>query len=176
MKDRTVVGDFGIFRVERSKVTTADGVPKHEVHTFQCADWCNVVPVTPDGHVVFIWQYRFGSDALSLEVPGGMIDPGESARTAALRELEEESGYRGHPDALETLSVLAPNPALQGNLLHTFVARNVTPTGRTNFDDLEECETALIHVDDLPELLDSGVIQHALCAVAVETFLRRERR
>jgi ADP-ribose pyrophosphatase len=173
MKDPVVAGDFGVFRVLRHKLETPAGVSKRDVHTFECRDWCNVIPVTDDGHVVMIWQYRFGTDALSLEVPGGVIDEGETPEHAALRELEEEAGYRA--PAVELLSVLEPNPALQGNRIFSFVARHATATGQTKFDDLEECETVLVPIRDLPALLDSGAFSHALCAVALETFLRRER-
>jgi ADP-ribose pyrophosphatase len=175
LKEPQMVGEFGIFRVLRHKLESPDGAPKRDVHTFLSGDWCNVIPVTPDNRVVFIWQHRFGSDSLSLEVPGGVIDTGEAPEAAALRELEEESGYQVASSDIELLSVLEPNPALFGNRIFSYVARNVTPTGRTHFDDLEECETVLVPVTELPALLDAGKIAHALCAVALETFLRRLR-
>ena len=56
---------------------------------FGCPDWCNVVAVTEEGKVVLVWQYRFGTDAMSLEVPGGVIDPGESPESAARSDRVE---------------------------------------------------------------------------------------
>jgi ADP-ribose pyrophosphatase len=170
-KDPEVVADFGIFRVHRSKLETPEGISERAVHTMEVRDWCNVLPITADGHAVLIWQYRFGSDALSLEIPGGVIDPGESPEHAALRELEEESGYRSK--RLQLLSVLEPNPAFQDNRIYSYVAFDCEPTGRTNFDELEDCETVRVPVAELPQLLDDGVVTHALCAMVIDRFLRR---
>jgi ADP-ribose pyrophosphatase len=170
-KDPEVVADFGIFQVRRSNLETPEGVAKRAVHTMAVRDWCNVLPITTDGHAVLIWQYRFGSDALSLEIPGGVIDDGESPEHAAHRELEEESAYR--TTKLQLLSVLEPNPAFQNNRIHSFVALDCEPTGQTNFDELEDCETVRVPVAALPQLLDQGVITHALCAMVIDRYLRR---
>jgi ADP-ribose pyrophosphatase len=59
------------------------------------ADWCNVIAVTPDGKLVLVRQFRFGIEEFSLEIPGGIIDPGETPVAAAVRELREETGYVG---------------------------------------------------------------------------------
>ncbi|HWL87481.1 MAG TPA: hypothetical protein VNO21_16870, partial [Polyangiaceae bacterium] len=68
-------GRYRIFDVLNHDVTDSTGAPRRDVYTMACPDWCNVVALTPDDRVVFIWQYRFGSDALGLEVPGGVIEP-----------------------------------------------------------------------------------------------------
>ena len=77
------------------KVTLEDGAgkPRGDGFTIRCADWCNVVAVTPDDCLVLVWQYRFGIEGFSLEIPGGVVDPGESPEQAARRELQEETGY-----------------------------------------------------------------------------------
>jgi 8-oxo-dGTP pyrophosphatase MutT (NUDIX family) len=171
---REVVADFGIFAVERGPYVRGGGQLTRDVHTFRCRDWCNVIPVTRDGHIILIWQYRFGTDAFSLEVPGGVIDEGEAPEHAAARELQEECGYRA--TRIEHLSTLQPNPALQGNVIHSYIAWDAEPFGETNFDELEECEAVRIPLARLGELLDGGEVQHALCAVALEAFLRRVTR
>jgi ADP-ribose pyrophosphatase len=170
-EELAVVHDYGIFAVERGPVRDAEGVLRRNVHTFRARDWCNVIPITQSGELVLIWQYRFGSDALSLEVPGGVIDPGELPAQAALRELREECGYEA--SRVDLISSLQPNPALQGNRIFSYVAWDATPTGATAFDELEACETVTVPLRDLGALLDSGEMQHALCVVALETFLRR---
>jgi ADP-ribose pyrophosphatase len=166
-----IVADFGIFAVEKGLLHDAAGQPMRDVFTFGCRNWCNVVAVTPAQEIVFVWQYRFGPGELSLEVPGGVIDPGEAPEAAARRELLEESGFEA--GKIELLSDLQPNPALQGNRIYSYVAWDAVPTGSTAFDELEECETALVPRSSLGALLDSGQVQHALVAVALETFLRR---
>lgn len=166
-KSRHDVADHGVFRVER---LVYESLPR-DIFVFACPDWCNVVAETEAGEIVLVWQYRFGTDALSLEVPGGVIDPGESPEAAAIRELREETGYEAA--SVELLSVVEPNPALQNNRCFTYVARGVKLTGATAFDELEDLEVALVPRRDLPALLDSGQVTHALVVSALETYVRR---
>lgn len=168
----TKIGEFGIFSVTRSALFDAEGREKRHVHTFEVRDWCNIVPVTPEGEVLLVWQYRFGTGEFSLELPGGVVDEGEAPMAAAIRELKEEAGATS--PRVELLSVLEPNPALQGNLLHSYVAWDTeVEEHATDFDELEELESLRVPIADLPALLDRGVIRHALCTTVLEMFLRR---
>jgi ADP-ribose pyrophosphatase len=161
------LSDHGVFAVER---LSYEGAPR-DVFVFTCPDWCNVVAETAAGEIVMVWQYRFGTDAVSLEIPGGVIDPGEAPEQAARRELREETGYEA--DSFELLSTVEPNPALQGNRCFTYLARGARLAGETSFDDLEECETVLARQGDLPALMDEGAVTHALVVVALEAYLRK---
>ena len=168
-----VVGKYRVFDVLHHHVVDADERPRKDVYCFSCPDWCNVVALTEKDELVLIWQYRFGTDALSLEIPGGVIEPGESPRDAAERELREETGYEA--SSFEHLMTVDPNPALQGNRCHTFLARGARLAGSTAFDELEECELALIPSAHATDLLDGGHITHSLVIMALERFLRRSR-
>ena len=164
-----LVADHGVFKVERL-VYEETPLPR-DIYVFVCPDWCNVIAETPEGELVFIWQYRFGTDALSLEIPGGVIDPGEEPLAAARRELLEETGYEA--ESFELVSVVEPNPALQGNRCFTYLARGARPTGKTAFDDLEDLETVLVPKSELADLLDDREITHSLVVVAIELYLRK---
>ena len=164
------VGHFRIFAVDNSDLFDSHGKKRGDVYTMRCPDWCHVIPVTSQGQIVMVWQYRFGSDELSLEIPGGVIDEGEEPIVCAGRELLEETGYAA--GTLEPFGSVQPNPAFAGNRLYTFIARDVTFSGETAFDALEELEVALVNKVDIPHLLDTGVIQHALVHCALERFLR----
>ncbi len=91
---RETVGDYRIFTVERSvAVSPADGQPR-TFHRIQSQNWTQILPITVDGYVVMIRQYRHGAERVTLEIPGGLVDPGEDPAEAALRECLEETGYR----------------------------------------------------------------------------------
>jgi 8-oxo-dGTP pyrophosphatase MutT (NUDIX family) len=79
-------------------------------------DWVNVVAVTPERKIVLVRQFRFGSNSLSLEVPGGVTEKGEDPLAAGVRELSEETGYGGGRVSL--MGSVYPNPALQDNRCH----------------------------------------------------------
>ncbi len=167
------VGDYRVFGVDRHVVRDGDGAPRGDFFTFACRDWCNVIAITPDDEIVMVWQYRFGTDRMSLEVPGGVIDEGESPIASARRELLEETGYA--VDSIDPFVVVEPNPALQGNRCFTFLARGARRVAEPSFDEQEELEIALVPVAHLAKILDDGLVTHALVHSALETFLRRGR-
>lgn len=179
LEHRETLAQHPVFSVLRSHYADGPAGPRREFYTIACPDWCNVLAVTPDANVVLVRQFRFGNDRISLEVPGGMIEPGEDPAHAVRRELEEETGYVAGDLAL--LSNLCPNPALQGNRIHSYVAWNAVPTRAGALAgalhgvaaELEECETVLWPRARLAELLDDGAVDHSLCAIVLETFLRK---
>jgi 8-oxo-dGTP pyrophosphatase MutT (NUDIX family) len=165
------VGSYRVLEVVQVSLEDGAGRARGDAFTVRCNDWCNVVAVTPDDEVVLVWQYRFGSEELSLEIPGGVIDPGEAPEQAARRELREETGYEA--DDFELLLVVEPNPAIQNNRCFTFLARGARPTATTGFDPQEELETTLLPAARVSELLDSGQVTHALVQGALEAFWRK---
>lgn len=165
------VADHGVFKVERL-VYEVTPLPR-DIFVFAVPDWCNVLAETPEGELVFVWQYRHGTDEMSLEIPGGVIDPGEEPIDAARRELEEETGYTA--ESFELVSVVEPNPALQGNRCFTFLARGARLTAETAFDDLEDLETLVVPATDIAPLIDDQAVTHALVVVALELYLRKYR-
>jgi ADP-ribose pyrophosphatase len=171
---RSTLATYRIFSVERGEWSDASGTPRGDGYVIRCDDWCNVVALTPDDHVVLVWQYRYGTDCMSLEIPGGCIDRGEDPAAAATRELREETGYVA--DSLEPLLVIEPNPATQSNRCHTFIARGARRTQDTAFDPGEEIETVLVPADRVADLLDGGQIRHSLVQGALEAFWRKRHR
>lgn len=141
------------------------------VYVLEHPDWCNVVAITEADELVLVRQLRFGLRAPSIELPGGMLEPDEDPASGAMRELREETGYAA-PRA-ELLLVTNPNPSLQGNRLHTFVARGARLLHATEFDEHEDCETVLVPIEHAARLLDEGHMTHALDHAALSTFLRR---
>jgi ADP-ribose pyrophosphatase len=133
-------------------------------------DWVNVLPITADGRAVLIRQPRFGIDAVTLEIPGGIVDPGEDPLEAARRELTEETGFGG--GTWRSLGSAHPNPAIQTNRVHMFVAEGVSIVGPQHLDPLEDITVELTPLDRLGNLVDEEVITHALVIVTVLRYLR----
>jgi 8-oxo-dGTP pyrophosphatase MutT (NUDIX family) len=137
----------------------------HDFHVLECPDWVNIVPLTADREVVMVKQYRHGLDGITLEIPGGMLDPDDpSPLVAARREMQEETGY----DSADVvpIGVVHPNPAIQTNRCHTFLARDVRLTGPLRWDGTEETEVVVVPLDRVPELVRDGAITHALVVAA----------
>jgi ADP-ribose pyrophosphatase len=131
-------------------------------------DWVNVVAVTPGGEIVLVRQFRFGSDALSLEIPGGVMEEGEDPVAAGLRELGEETGYAG--GKVRLLGSVNPNPAIQDNLCHFVLVEGVVPTIPMDWDDDEEIEVSTAPVAEVLAWARSGRITHSLTVAALMLF------
>lgn len=131
-------------------------------------DWVNVVALTPDHHLVLVRQFRYGTNDFSLEVPGGVIDPGEDPVEAGVRELREESGYVG--TAARLLGSVHPNPAMQSNRCHLVLVENARREAELDWDPDEELEILTRPVDEVYALARSGGITHALVLDALLLF------
>lgn len=158
-----------IFTVEESfSVSPYDGT-EHSYFRLRCDEWVQVVPVTAGGEIVLVREYRHGSRALSLEVPGGLLEAGETPADTALRECLEETGYRG-TRALP-LGRRNPNPALFSNTLHAFWAPDVERVAEIRNTGTEHTEAVLVPIDGIRGLLRDGTIDHALVAGTLWRFL-----
>jgi len=152
--------DCRVFTVSRTTAESPVDGSHHPYFRIDSVDWVNVVPLTSDDEVVMVKQYRHGLQEITLEVPGGMVDPGEEPQAAALRELLEETGYRA--GEIFALGSVNPNPALFGNRLHTFVAKGCELVAEVANDEREETIVELVPRRKLRELVLEGKVDHAL--------------
>ena len=128
-------------------------------------DWAHVLPLTRDGRVVLVKQFRFGSQEISLELPGGVVDPGEQPADAVARELEEETGFRA--GRVVPLGRFRPNPAHFTNTVHTFVALDCEQVHDGKPDSGEDVKVELATKEEVRKLTREGKITHALILATV---------
>ena len=162
--------DYAVFKtafVEGEHPRTGQ---KKRFSVLEADDWVNIVAITNDEQVVLIKQFRIGSAGVSLEIPGGIIDPGEEPLAAGARELREETGYTG--GSWQLTGRVHPNPALQGNWLWTCLATGVERTHEPDPGPGEVVSVHLVTLDEVHHKLLAGEITHALvvCAFARLAF------
>ncbi|MFH1739478.1 MAG: NUDIX hydrolase [bacterium] len=153
---------FSIHRVRSRSPRTGKILPFHIV---ECGTWINVFPVTESGHVVMIRQYRQGTEEITLEIPGGLVEAGEEPLHAARREMIEETGYDS--ETIIPLGSVTPNPAFITNRCHIFLAPHASLVTGQSLDQGEDIEVVLTPIDQLPQLVAEGAIHHALVVAAV---------
>jgi len=166
--EREHLQDCAVFSVGRSWSRSPHTGRLHPFYRIDSRDWVNIVPVTADGRIVMVRQFRHGSGRHTLEIPGGLVDPGETPAEAAMRELLEETGFGA--EAVEPIGALNPNPALFGNCCHTFLATDVARVGEVRNEGVEETVVELVPRAELAALARSGEIDHALVVAALYWF------
>lgn len=160
--------DCAVFRVSRTRARSPRTGRVGTFFRIEADTWVNVVPLTDDGQVVLVRQYRHGAEDLTLEIPGGIVDGHESPLRAAERELLEETGYRARE--LVPAGDLNPNPALFGNRVHTFVALGCERVDDVRNPGFEETAVELVPRAELRARVCAGEIDHALVVAALYRF------
>ena len=164
------LADFRIFKLKEDLWASPNRDYKQNFISIEAPDWVNVVALTQDHQFICVKQWRAGTNTIELEVPGGMIDTRDSSPiSAGVRELLEETGYRGEKATI--IGKIFPNPAIQNNICHTVFVSGCRKVSETRFDPGEEIVTELIPEKDLEQRLKEGAFQHALVAVAFQHYL-----
>jgi len=140
----------------------------------EAKDWAVVVPYvrTREGtSFLMVRQYRHGANVVSLEFPGGVVEPEEEPVHAAARELAEETGWVS--DQVLHAGTVFPNPAIQDNRFHVFVALDPKPSVARNLDANEIIDVELVAADEVRRRMGEGELQHALMVSALYLAERR---
>jgi ADP-ribose pyrophosphatase len=164
--------DYRIFTTAFVEATHPRTGVNRRFSLIHCVDWVNVIALTADDRVVLIRQYRPGVERVCLEIPGGMIDPGEDPCAAAARELAEETGYTG--GTWQLLGKVSPNPAVQTNTLYTVLAIDVELTQAPTPDEGEVLWVETATLGECQDMILRGEIEHALVIVAFAHLALRQ--
>jgi 8-oxo-dGTP pyrophosphatase MutT (NUDIX family) len=159
-RSATVLKDRWI-DVRADDCVDATGVEIRPYYVLSYPDWVHVVAITGDDRLVLVRQYRHAVRTMSLELPGGAVDPEDSGlEQAARRELKEETGFTARH--WERITTLYPNTATHTNRMHVFLARDAALTGPPDLDPAEAGLTVELHeIAPVVGGLRSGLIGQA---------------
>ena len=164
-----LIGDFRIFKLRSDIAVNPRTGKEHDFYIIDAVNWVNIIAITPDQQLVMVEQYRHGSNTIELEIPGGMMDAGETDPMATGgRELREETGYAGERARL--LGKIHSNPAILSNITYTVLIENCRLQHGVEFDSGEDLITRLVPVAEIPKLVADEKIGHSLVVVALYHF------
>lgn len=156
-----------IIEVEKHKVslpnneTTYREVVKHNGAVAICA-------LTPDQQVILVKQYRKALEQELLEIPAGKLEPGEDRESAAMRELEEETGYKAKK--LTLIGEVYGTPGFSNEKISVYFADNLVE-GKVNLDEDEFVEKVLYSLDDVKKAVEARTIEDAKTFIAFQHLL-----
>lgn len=127
-----------------------------------------IVAQTSEGELLFVYQFRFGIGAFTLELPGGIVEPGEAPQLAAQRELAEETAYAG--GKWTQLGANPANPVFQDSLIYTFQANGVLPIAKVEQDPGEDVRLIKLARSEALEYLLAGQFQHPHTVVGLMRY------
>ncbi|MCB1057102.1 MAG: NUDIX hydrolase [Acidobacteria bacterium] len=155
-----------LLSLERRRLVAGDD--RRQALIVDTPDWVNVIALTDAREVLLVRQWRYGIEDATLEIPGGVVEPGEGHRAAAERELLEETGYRAA--AWSLLGESRPNPAIQTNRISTWLATDLERLGEPEGDGEEELEVIRAPLAEIPRRVLAGEITHSLVLAAFYLF------
>jgi len=161
------------FSVRSDRLQLPDGGIKDPYYVIERPDAAIIFPLTTDGEVVLVSQYRPPLDMMELGLPAGLVEEGERPEEAARRELSEETGYTG--GEWEPLGSVASSPSLKDNWAYLFLARGVEETVVPDPDEHELVEVVRVPVEELLNLVHSGRVVSSSGVAAIMLALERLR-
>ena len=183
---------YRVFSVRTDTARSPRTGKEHDFYVIESVDWVNIIPLTPDSQVVMVRQYRHGTRQISLEVPGGLVNPKDTPLDTARKELLEETGYQA--EEITLIGIAHPQPAVLNNRHLTFLATNVRKTTALDpsialrpfdfaqdrqgsgqgsgqrLDEGEDIEVVLVPLSKIPRLIREGEITNAMVILAFHWY------
>jgi 8-oxo-dGTP pyrophosphatase MutT (NUDIX family) len=157
--------DLVLFQARYDWVRNPRNAKSMKAVILECPDWINIVAVTPEQKLVVVKQFRFGVAKTTVEIPAGIIEGGESSQQAAIRELQEETGYTSAN--WKYLGWAEANPAFLNNICHHWLALDVVKTDAMQLDDGEEISVTELSLEEVGLEITKGSMRNALTLLAL---------
>ncbi|MFU8812290.1 MAG: NUDIX hydrolase [Balneolaceae bacterium] len=175
MRKDTKVYETPIFNLHQKEVVPERSEEPAPFYVIKAPEWINVIARTATGEILLVEQYRHGTEQVTLEIPGGMVDAGELPMEAARRELLEETGFQS--SHWTSLGVSSSNPAILSNRTHMFFADGCEETGPQQTDGHEDIQVHHVPEASFFEMIGNGTIDHAIVlAAACRWLLQKSSR
>ena len=170
--DRTLVREGAIIDIYEDTVKLPNGdVEKWDFVSHRMGAAC-IVPVTEDGRILLVKQYRPALDRYTWELPAGCRDAvDEPTDITAKREMEEETGYTS--DEIIQLLSLKSTVAFCNELIDVYLAKNIRHIGEQSLDPAEEISMKLWELDDVLEEIYSGRMQDGKTVAGILAYAYR---
>ena len=164
-------------KVAKETCELPNGKVIDDFYTLWQPDWVLILARTAEGKWVMTEQYRHGTGKIALEFPAGIIDKGETPEQAALRELQEECGYRidssttpialcapgsAQNDTVRFIGTFPVNPDRHRGVFHVVFIDGVVKGGSTHFDSTEDIESFELTDEELQKKMADGTFNHPL--------------
>ncbi len=149
---------FKIFNLIIDKVRNKKTGQELDLVMVSGPDAANVICLTPDGLLVMVRQYRFGTREWTIELPGGLVEKEENIEKACARELLEETGYKA--ERWQYIGKVPSNPVFMDSYVHHFIAWDASYVQEPQLDEEEVMEVQLVSMDELAAAISSGDVSH----------------
>lgn len=169
--NRRYVVERAWIKLREDHVRLPNGHEIEEFHVVEYPDWAAVVCLDTEGHLVLVEQYRHGIGRLSLELPAGVIEPGEEPLAGARRELVEETGYVA--EDWTYLGRCSTDPSNNSNYAHLYLAREARPAAAQALDQEEVIRVQRLPVEALMPAIDQEIIVHGIHVTALLWAMQR---
>lgn len=153
----TMALDEKWFRVRKDVVELPNGKVMDDYFLWLSGNVSMVVPITADGKMILVKQYKYGADQMLIEFPAGYVEKGENPEIGAMREMEEETGYSANE--LELLGEFESSPTKSNGKTFIYLARNVVRDKELNLDISEDIEVLVRPINEVMHMVENGEIR-----------------
>ncbi len=169
LESNSIVNDRWL-KLTADRCRLPDGKVLEPYYVFHDHDWVHVFAQAPDGRVLVVRQYRYAVGTVCVELPGGVVDRGESPLAAAQRELLEETGHTA--SEWKSVGRMYANPARQTNSIHIFLAHDLIQSAEQDLDESENIEFEFVSIPELHRMVERNQFSQALHTASFYRSLR----